>query len=74
MYRDNIEPIAVPEGMLFMMGDNRDDSHDSRFWGFLPEENIKGKALFLYWSWNHDIPFKDIFHKVRWKRIFSWIR
>ena len=72
--RDNIESIVVPEGMLFMMGDNRDDSHDSRFWGFLPEENIKGKALFLYWSWNHDVPLSDIFHKVRWNRIFSWIR
>ena len=71
--RDNIEPIVVPEGMVFMMGDNRDNSFDSRFWGFLPEENIKGKALFLYWSWNHDIPLTDIFHKVRWGRIFSWI-
>ena len=74
--RDNIEPIVVPDGMLFMMGDNRDDSHDSRFWDFLPEDNIKGKALFLYWSWNHDIPLKlkNIFRKVRWNRIFSWIR
>ena len=73
-YRDNIEPIVVPDGMLFMMGDNRDNSLDSRFWSFLPEENIKGKALFLYWSWDHDIPFTDFFHKIRWERIFNWIR
>ena len=72
--RDTIEPVVVPEGMLFMMGDSRDNSKDSRFWGFLPEENIKGKALFLYWSWDHDVPFTDIFHKVRWERIFDIIR
>ena len=72
--RDNIEPVVVPDGMLFMMGDNRDNSLDSRFWSFLPEENIKGKALFLYWSWDHDIPFTDFFHKIRWERIFNWIR
>lgn len=72
--RDNIEPFVVPEGMLFMMGDNRDESFDSRFWGFLPEENIKGKALFLYWSWNNTVPFSDIFHKVRWDRLISMIK
>lgn len=72
--RDNLGPIIVPEGMLFMMGDNRDDSNDSRFWGFLPDENIKGKALFLYWSWNPEVPLYTIIHKVRWKRLFTRIK
>lgn len=72
--RDNLGPIVVPDGMLFMMGDNRDNSYDSRFWGFLPVKNVKGKALFLYWSWNPDPPLYDIAHKVRWSRIFEAIR
>jgi signal peptidase I len=72
--RDNISPFTVPEGMLFMMGDNRDDSNDSRFWGFLPEQNIKGKALFLYWSWNPDVEFYNIHKKIRWNRILTPIR
>jgi len=72
--RDNLGPIIVPEGMLFMMGDNRDDSNDSRFWGFLPRKNIKGKALFLYWSWDPDIPLYDIVHRVRWNRLFTLIK
>jgi len=52
--RDNFGPMVVPEGHYFVMGDNRDDSQDSRFWGFLPRENIRGKALFVYWSWQPD--------------------
>jgi signal peptidase I len=72
--RDNIAPFIVPAGTLFMMGDNRDDSNDSRFWGFLPQDNIKGKALFIYWSWDPDIPFYNIIEKVRWKRILTSIK
>ncbi|MCX6827804.1 MAG: signal peptidase I [candidate division Zixibacteria bacterium] len=52
--RDNFGPIQVPSDQYFVLGDNRDDSQDSRFWGFLPKENLKGRALFVYWSWAPD--------------------
>ena len=46
--------MVVPSGKLFMMGDNRDDSYDSRFWGFADQNNIEGRASVIYFSWNHD--------------------
>jgi len=52
--RDNFGPITVPEGKVFVLGDNRDDSHDSRYWGFVDLNEIKGKAMFIYWSWDGD--------------------
>jgi signal peptidase I len=66
--RDNFGPYVVPQGHLFMMGDNRDNSHDSRFWGALPRELVKGKAMFIYWSWDPDrrLPRVDrLFRPVR---------
>src|SRR5919106_539850 len=48
--RDNFGPEQVPEGHYFCMGDNRDFSYDSRFWGTLPRHLLKGRALFIYWS------------------------
>lgn len=49
--RERYGPIAIPAGKYFMMGDNRDNSEDSRYWGLLPEEDVKGKAVMIYWSY-----------------------
>ncbi len=61
----------VPQGKVFVMGDNRDNSQDSRYWGFVPIENIAGKAFVIHWSWDFDNP--DLKDKVRWGRILSGI-
>ncbi len=61
--RDNFGPFTVPEGQVFVMGDNRDHSHDSRFWGTVPIDDILGKAFVLYWSWDSDA-FRPRFSRI----------
>ncbi|HOC60526.1 MAG: signal peptidase I [Syntrophaceae bacterium] len=66
--RDNFGPIVVPPNSLFVMGDNRDHSLDSRFWGFVDLKDVQGKAFILYWSWNSEEK------SVRWERLAQMIK
>jgi len=64
-------PVKVPSEYVFAMGDNRDNSNDSRFWGFVPCENIRGQAFLRYWSWDKKA---DLLHKIRFSRSGRIIR
>jgi signal peptidase I len=73
---DNWGPMVVPAGHLFMLGDNRYNSKDARFWGFVPRGNVRGRPIFVYYSWNADdsdrpLPFLT---DIRWSRLGTIIR
>ena len=75
MPRTSIEdygPVKVPESSLFVMGDNRDNSQDSRFWGFVKLNEVKGKAFIVYFSWDSNA--QDLLNKIRWTRFGKLIR
>jgi signal peptidase I len=73
---DNWGPFVVPPSRLFMMGDSRYNSKDSRYWGFVPRENVRGKPLFVYNSYNADDSDRPLpmLTDIRWSRIGHWIR
>lgn len=72
--RDNWGPIEVPEGKFFTLGDNRDNSEDSRYWGFIGKESIKGRPILVYYSFESDLAAPlDWVTGVRWARLGSMI-
>ncbi len=73
---DNWGPLVVPPRRLFMMGDSRYNSKDSRYGGFVPRENVRGKPLFVYYSYNADDSDRPLpmITDIRWSRIGHWIK
>ncbi len=71
--KDNYGPVKVPEDQFFMMGDNRDNSADSRYWGFLPRENIVGKAWMIYFSFDKRKMSEEFWQVIRWQRLLNLI-
>jgi signal peptidase I len=73
---DNWGPLAIPAGRYFMMGDNRYNSKDSRYWGFVPRENFRGRPMFVYYSYDPEagLDYFRALTDIRWHRIGHWIR
>jgi len=72
--RDNYGPIKVPANAYWVMGDNRDNSADSRYWGFVTHDHIVGQGLVIYFSWDSNLPWSQFFKKIRFNRIGQVIR
>ncbi len=81
--RDQLAPMRIGASSYFALGDNRDSSYDSRFWGPVPASNVKGRALFIYWSLappalakstGFAAPLKDLLQRTRWSRTFLAVR
>jgi len=72
--RDNFGPLSMPDQMYWAMGDNRDNSEDSRVWGYVPYKNIVGQALVIYFSWGTNVPWTRWYKKIRFDRIGTIIR
>jgi signal peptidase I len=72
--REFYGPVTVPANQYFMMGDNRDNSQDSRYWGFLPAHYVKGKALFIYFSFEEGSSLTRVLQGTRWERLLDSVR
>jgi signal peptidase I len=70
--RSEYGPVTIPDGQYFMMGDNRDNSEDSRYWGFLPAHYVKGQAVFIYFSMGESLA--NPFTGIRWGRLLDRVR
>jgi signal peptidase I len=72
--REEYGPVTVPPGQYFMMGDNRDNSEDSRYWGFMPASYVKGEALFIYFALGDNTADARAFAGIRWGRLLKPVR
>lgn len=79
--RDNYGPVEVPSGSIFVVGDNRDNSRDSRHWGVLPQDLVVGRVLCVYWSLTPVAPgtegldgLWDFLARIRWQRMGAWVQ
>ena len=69
-------PLVIPAGMFFMLGDNRDNSVDSRYYGLVPRANLRGTPMFVYYSYDtgHGVDYFRAVTEMRWRRLGTWIR